>query len=263
MQIALLSDIHGCPIALEAVLKDIAAQGGADQYWVLGDLVDRGYDPAGVLQMVRGLPNVVCTFGNTDGYVLNRYRPFPSFEDAAADPSLWPRVVQVEQGISWTQGCLARGDHLEWLAALPLEARLTLPDGTRLLGVHASPLEKEVGLGIRPYMTDAQISDYLGSDCGADLVVVGHTHAALERRIGGVHVVNLGRVGMPAKDDLRASYGLLRATPEGYRLELRYVPYDTEAVIAALRRSNNPIREFIIGFYQGLYAHIWERQPGH
>jgi predicted phosphodiesterase len=263
MQIALLSDIHGCPIALEAVLADIRAQGGADQYWVLGDLVDRGYDPAGALQLVRSLPNLVCTFGNTDGYVLNRYRPFPSFEDAEADPSLWPRVVQIEQGIAWTQGCLAYGDYLAWLDALPQEARLTLPDGTRLLGVHASPLEKEVGLGIRPYMTDADIRDYLGPDCRADLVVVGHTHAALERQVEGVQVVNLGRIGMPTKDDLRASYGLLRASTEGYRLELRYVPYDTEAVIAALRRSSNPIQDFIIDFYAGRLMHIWERWPGH
>lgn len=261
MQIALLSDIHGCPIALEAVLDDIHSQGGADHYWVLGDLVDRGYDPVGTLQIVRSLPNVICTYGNTDSYVLNRYRPFPSFADAEADPRLWPRVVQVEKGVAWTQGCLAMGDHREWLGALSLEARLTLPDGTRLLGIHASPMEKDGGLGIRPYMSDADIAERLG-DCQADLVVVGHTHAALERRVGGVHVVNLGRIGMPSKDDLRASYGLLRADARGYHLELRYVPYDTEAVIAAFRRSNNPIQDFIIGFYQGQYAHIWERDPG-
>ena len=46
MRLALLSDVHGNPIALDAVLKDIAAQGGADRYWVLGDLVAIGYDPA-------------------------------------------------------------------------------------------------------------------------------------------------------------------------------------------------------------------------
>src|SRR5690242_6318503 len=37
MRMALLSDIHGNPIALDAVLKDIAAQGGVDSYWILGD----------------------------------------------------------------------------------------------------------------------------------------------------------------------------------------------------------------------------------
>lgn len=36
MRIALISDIHGNLLALEAVLADIAAWGGVDGYWILG-----------------------------------------------------------------------------------------------------------------------------------------------------------------------------------------------------------------------------------
>ncbi len=50
MRLAVFSDIHGNPIALEAVLADIKARGGADQYWILGDLAVGGYDPSGALQ---------------------------------------------------------------------------------------------------------------------------------------------------------------------------------------------------------------------
>jgi hypothetical protein len=32
MRLASLSDVHGNPIALDALLNDITAQGGADQY---------------------------------------------------------------------------------------------------------------------------------------------------------------------------------------------------------------------------------------
>ena len=38
MRLALLSDLHGNPIALDAVLADIEANGGVDGYLVLGDL---------------------------------------------------------------------------------------------------------------------------------------------------------------------------------------------------------------------------------
>jgi hypothetical protein len=41
MRIALLSDIHGNPLALDAVLADIEAPGGVDMYWVLGDFSSR------------------------------------------------------------------------------------------------------------------------------------------------------------------------------------------------------------------------------
>jgi predicted phosphodiesterase len=42
MRIALLSDIHGNPVALDAVLADIEAQGGVDTYWILGDFSAMG-----------------------------------------------------------------------------------------------------------------------------------------------------------------------------------------------------------------------------
>jgi predicted phosphodiesterase len=45
MRIALLSDIHGNEIGLNAVLADVTAQGGADAYWILGDLVALGPRP--------------------------------------------------------------------------------------------------------------------------------------------------------------------------------------------------------------------------
>ena len=34
MRLAILSDIHGNPLALDAVLADIARQGEVDEYWV-------------------------------------------------------------------------------------------------------------------------------------------------------------------------------------------------------------------------------------
>lgn len=66
MRIALLSDIHGNPLALDAVLADIAERGGVDAYWVLGDFSSMGYDPVGVLERVTKLPNAFFTRGNHD-----------------------------------------------------------------------------------------------------------------------------------------------------------------------------------------------------
>ena len=65
MRIALLSDIHGNPLALDAVLADIAAQGGVDTYWVLGDFSSLGYDPVGVLERVTALPIAFFTRGES------------------------------------------------------------------------------------------------------------------------------------------------------------------------------------------------------
>ena len=58
-RIALLADIHGNSLALDAVLAHIQAQGGVDDYWVLGDLCAIGYDPVGVLERLSALPNAI------------------------------------------------------------------------------------------------------------------------------------------------------------------------------------------------------------
>ncbi len=51
--------------------------------------------------------------------------------------------------MTWAQGSLTASGDLAWIAALPLEYRLVLTDGTRVLCVHASPGQDD-GLGIRP-----------------------------------------------------------------------------------------------------------------
>ena len=75
MRIALLSDIHGNSIALDAVLTDIEQRGGVDEHWVLGDIVALGPDPVGVLERLTVLPADVFVRGNTDRYVVTGERP--------------------------------------------------------------------------------------------------------------------------------------------------------------------------------------------
>ena len=53
MRIALLSDIHGNLVALDAVLDDLRQQGAVDQIIVAGDLVWSGPWPAQVVDRVR------------------------------------------------------------------------------------------------------------------------------------------------------------------------------------------------------------------
>jgi predicted phosphodiesterase len=106
MRIAVLSDIHGNPIALDAVLADVEAHGGADEYLVLGDLVAIGYDPVAVLERLTALPGVRFVEGNTERYVVTGERPFPSIQDATADHALLPRLVDVAHSFAWTQGAV-------------------------------------------------------------------------------------------------------------------------------------------------------------
>ena len=50
MRIAVMADIHGNPIAFDAVLHDIDVAGEVDECWVLGDLVAIGHGPVEILE---------------------------------------------------------------------------------------------------------------------------------------------------------------------------------------------------------------------
>ena len=257
MRLALFADIHGNSIALDAVLADIRAQGGVDQYWVLGDLVAIGHDPVGVLERLARLENARFVRGNTDRYLVTGELPKPSLADVEQDVSLLPGLIEVTRSFAWTQGAVASNCWLDWLAQLPVEHRLTLPDGTRLLGVHAS-VGKDDGRGAYPGIGEAELAS-LTTGCDADLVCVAHTHASLDMTVNGTRVVNLGSVSNSFQPDLRASYALLDADEKGYRITLRRVDYDRNAVIAALRKSRHPAAEFIARYMLGQNVPHWNK----
>jgi predicted phosphodiesterase len=253
MRIALLSDIHGNPIALDAVIRDIQAQGGVDMYWILGDMAAIGYDPVGVLQRLTELPDVHFVRGNTERYVVKGDRPGPTLEEAQADLVILQQLVDVNNSFSWTQGVVTVTEWFEWMASLPIERRMELPDGTRLLGVHASP-GRDGGRGIRPDVSDAELQSLLaGRD--SDLLCVGHTHWPMDFTVEDMRIVNLGSVSNPLPPDLRASYVILEAGKQGYQIQHRLVDYDHQAVIAAVKQSHHPAGKYIISHMLG------QRQP--
>lgn len=251
MRLGILSDIHGNPIALEAVLGDIETQGGVGGYLVLGDLVAQGFDPAAVLRRLAELPGAIFVRGNTDRYTVAGTRAWPTIEQAQIDATLVSPLATIAQGFAWTHGYLSATGWVDWLAALQLEQRLTLPDGTRLLAVHASP-GRDDGPGLGPDSRERDVRD-LFRGCRADLVCVGHTHHPIERRVAGVHIVNAGSVSNPPRDgtDWRASYAMLEANDEGYTIRLHRVSYDRGAVVRAIREHHVfPNPDWLSGFYR-------------
>jgi predicted phosphodiesterase len=253
VRLALLSDVHGNPIALDAVLAEIAAA-GVDGYLVLGDLAAGGHDPSGAVERLTALPDARFVRGNTDR-ALAEGEPGPSLREVRRDPGAAARQIEAAAMFAWAHGHLVGRGLLPWVAALPLEQRLTLPDGTRLLGVHAAPGTAH-GDGIRPSHSDEQLAEIVAG-AEADLILVGHTHWALDRTVYDVRVVNLGSVSNPLAPDLRASYALIEADQAGYRLEQRRVEYDHAAVIAALEAVGHPAAEFVARYQRGEQRPPW------
>src|SRR6266700_2190616 len=71
MRAAVIADIHGNQIALEAVLQDLAQQAAVDHLVIAGDLCLNGPCPRQALEMVRELHCPVIQ-GNVDAEIVTK-----------------------------------------------------------------------------------------------------------------------------------------------------------------------------------------------
>ena len=120
-----VSDIHGYVDDLRSSLADAGLVDGAGawtgddaQLWVLGDLLDRGPDGIGVIDLVMSLQqqapdNVHMLMGNHEALALG-YRLFPD--------SRFGEVWQINGGRTSDQERLT-DEHMAWMRTLPVLAR--------------------------------------------------------------------------------------------------------------------------------------------
>lgn len=233
--LAVIADIHGNSLALDAVLADIDRR-GVGQIVCLGDCAYGSLDPAGTLDrlIARGIPGIS---GNQDRIV---HAPPPELLATADHRFIHERIGPA---------------HLRWLERLPA----TLVVG-EVFCCHGTPdsdeayLLEEVtphGVGLRD---DAALSRLLAG-VAQPVIVCGHSHVPhLVALADGRLVVNPGSVGVPAYTEDRpyphvmeagsphARYALLGRGPAGWAVELVAVPYAWDEAAAAARRNGRADR---------------------
>lgn len=222
MRIAVISDIHGNQIALEAVLQDLAQQPAVDQVVIAGDLCLNGPCPREVLETVQGLGCPVIQ-GNVDLEVVNQA---PEKGEKKRSTVGWTREQIGHKGI-------------DYLASLPFSHTIANPDGSDMLIVHANPLNLEDA--IFPNAPDSVLEHFLGGlALGIGVMVFGHLHIAYTRRWRHLLLVDVASCGLPRDEDLRAAYGILTWQNSLWSAEIRRVVYDVRAVVKQIKTCGMP-----------------------
>jgi predicted phosphodiesterase len=200
VRIAVLSDVHGNAVALDACLARLDRL-DVDERVFLGDVV--GYLPEEVacLRALRA-EGFACQQGNHEAMLLAGDGGDPVYRHEAAASRLG-------------------ADGIRALAAWPV-ARAMERDGRRILFVHGAPDDPLEGY-VYP---DADLSGW--DALPYDAVFMGHTHRPFARRAGDVLVANAGSVGLPRDAGGLASFAVYD-TGTGECAHVR-VPFDAGEV---------------------------------
>jgi diadenosine tetraphosphatase ApaH/serine/threonine PP2A family protein phosphatase len=206
---ALLYDIHGNLVALEAVLADAGTE-GATSYLLGGDYAAFGPWPRETTELLDSVPAIARIRGNVERWLRERpevpasAEPLVTAALTAARDSLGPALVTRLYG-------------------LPERAEL---DG--ILVCHGSPLSD-----IESFAPEAQPDEerMLAGEAQRT-ILFGHSHRQFQRPgPSGTMLVNPGSVGAPLDGDPRAAWALY----DNGEIRFRRTAYDTERAAAQMR----------------------------
>jgi predicted phosphodiesterase len=196
MRLAVISDIHGNLLALEAVLADIAER-GVDAIVNLGDCVTSPLWPRETFQRLAEL-DLPTVRGNHDRWIVEK-----------PEAELSPAGRFARDGLNAAQRAA--------LHALPATLDIT-PD---ILAIHGTPTDDSTYL--LEESTDGRLAPapraVLATRLGAaarpgSVVLCGHSHRqALVQGPQGCTILNPGSVGCPVFADSPAALGLEHRSP--------------------------------------------------
>lgn len=216
MQIAVISDMHGNCVALDAVLADLDAH-RVDQLVCLGDAIQGGPQPTEVVTRLRELGCPVV-YGNADSFLLT----------GSGEETVTPQQLAVRE---WSLARLSATDRA-FIAAFQPTVAVSLPGGRRLLCFHGSPTSfHDV---IFPETPEEEARGLLGAYLPA-ILTGGHTHLQQLRRLddslffnpGSVgYVYNTRKPGGGLHADPWAEYAIVSADEGRFSIEFCRVPFD-------------------------------------
>jgi len=242
VKIALVSDLHGNLVALDAVLADVERV-GIDRLICLGDVATLGPKPHEVLARLEAL-GCACIEGNHDAFLL----------DAALIRSYTETPVVVD-AVDWCRAQMSAAE-LAFVRTFQPWLEVALGGGATLFCYHGTPRSHMEDL--LPSATPLELERLLDGR-SATVMAGGHTHLQMLRQHRGTLVVNPGSVGMPFVEQpvggaptimAHAEYAIVDADGAGaVEVRLRRVPLDRRALREQAASCDFPLRDWLAAQY--------------
>lgn len=239
-RIAIITDIHGNIYALKAALKAIREK-SVDFIYCLGDMIGIGPFSNEVLYTLMELNNMEMITGNHDESVLAllNNEPYPESR------------INVIQHHEWIADRL---DH-EYKSALEKLPRIINPViyGKKLHLIHY-PMNQSLfnaHISRDPFDLTGKPSPQNFSSIDSlhafSLICFGHEHDNHQFEFDNKMFFNPGSLG--CFNEPFARYGIIDIDESGIEIREEYAPYEFDAYVREIRKTNIPRKEIILAIY--------------
>jgi putative phosphoesterase len=230
---AIISDIHGNSLALQAVLNDINSR-QVDQIINLGDHVFGALEPEATAAIIRQTP-MLCISGNTDREIL----------ESLDKPSEKENMERVKGDLS--------AETINWLKSLPgtvvCDDVFFVSHGT-LESDNEYLLEQVTAQGVFVYNDEELISKT--QHISQPIILCGHSHVnRVVYLSNGKIILNPGSVGLPAylgngehrfameSMTPHAKYAMVKVDGNDINIEQIHCTYNWQQASAAARQNGS------------------------
>lgn len=232
MRIAVISDIHGHLISLEAVLDEINKR-SVDSMICCGDITAFGPRPLEVLDMLGSQKNIQIIRGNTDRWMEIILNGKTGDEEKV--------IYNVQPALKWT---------LEKLGSMTESYFQKYPPSVEIGTEGLRTYVRHAGLhsdtkGLLPGSDLGDLSATLEED-KCDIFLCGHTHIPFTKKKGRTTFVNAGSTAYPFDSIPRPSWALLEIENKTSKVEIFRVDYDIEESVTDLKNSGMPMADVFI-----------------
>ncbi|ERJ11210.1 metallophosphoesterase family protein [Haloplasma contractile] len=224
MRFAVISDIHGNNVSLEAVIKDINTR-DVDYILCAGDLVGYLPFPNEVIETIRN-NRILAIQGNHDEY-------FATSHSLSETDVKHMSKEDIQSGASkiYTQLTLTDSNK-RYLRELPKQLRLQF-EHFNILMVHGSPRINNEYL----YQESETVKE-VAKEYPEHVIICGHTHKPYHTVINNTHFINAGSIGKPKHGNSNATYVLVDIDGDSLKTSIIETEYNVTAIVNEIK--NNP-----------------------
>lgn len=233
MKIAIISDIHGNSLALDAVLEDIKEK-HCQMVLCLGDIAIGGYAPEYCIDKISQLASgalgaeAKVIAGDTDLMFL-KYKKTLLLKTLGIPP-LYKDFLKFDKTLISDESC-------DFLKSLPTKLEITVGNFS-IYCCHGTPKSISEGINQR---TSVPHLERIAKSVQSDIIVCAHSHVPCVFYLpSGKAVLNVGSVGYPKTDDKSATYAIIdvQNAQGDFVADICKVEYDIANAISKTKHRN-------------------------